>query len=134
MSARTPAGRLVEAFGNVEKMSADYADDIQWSLPASTPFERPMVGKDTVMEFNRKVWTVHDPNCQIEILDELGDDNASAVRFIYRTMVPAKGRLYENEYTVFARCKDGKLAEVHEAFDTVSTLNFFRDEQIVFKG
>jgi len=35
MSARTPAGKLVTAFGDPAEMSMYYSPDVQWSLSAS---------------------------------------------------------------------------------------------------
>lgn len=135
MTATTPAGKLVRAFGNVDRMSADYAPDIRWSLPASTPFARPMIGRDAVIAFNTKVWgEVHRPDCEVEILDEVGDDKASAVRFIYRAHVIGKEGVYENEYTVFVRSGPQGLAEVFEAFDTVAALDFYRGTPTTMRG
>jgi hypothetical protein len=104
MTVTTPAGRLVCAFGNVEKMSALYAPEIEWSLSASLPYPRPMKGREAVLAFNRSVWEeVYFPDCTVEILDELGDERLSAVRFIYRAKYRGSNLPYENEYTLFAR-------------------------------
>lgn len=135
MPAKTPAGKLVLAFGNVERMSSAYAPDIRWSLPASTPFPRPMVGRDAVIAFNNKVWgEVHQRDCEVEILDEVGDATASAVRFLYRAHVIGKEGVYENEYTVFVRSGPEGLYEVFEAFDTVAALDFYRGTPTKMRG
>lgn len=119
MTLQTPAGRLVSAFGDVDRMAALYAPGIEWSLSASTPYPRPMQGFDAVTAFNREVWTKHYlPDCTVEILDEVGDENASAVRFIYRATFRSDGRIYENEYTVFVRSGPEGIREVFEALDT----------------
>jgi hypothetical protein len=47
MMAKTPAGRLVSAFGDAARMSTLYAPDVEWSLPASLPFPRPAKGITT---------------------------------------------------------------------------------------
>ena len=127
MDRPTPAGRLVAAFGDVEAMARLYAPDVQWSLSASTPCPRPMVGKAAVTAFNTEVWTAHyRPDCEVEILDEVGDDRASAVRFTYRAYSNAAQRLYVNEYTVFVRSGPDGIEEVFEAFDTALTRDFYR--------
>ncbi|MFC4595855.1 nuclear transport factor 2 family protein [Sphingobium tyrosinilyticum] len=132
---RTPAGALVQAFGDVEKMSAAYAPGIRWSMPASTPFPRPMEGKDAVIAFNSKVWgEVHRPDCEVEILDEVGDERVSAARFIYRAHVIGKEGIYENEYTIFVRSGPEGLTEVFEAFDTVAALDFYRGKPTAMRG
>jgi hypothetical protein len=127
MERPTPAGRLVAAFGDVQAMAKLYAPTVEWSLSASTPFPRPIRGKDAVVAFNTQVWTDHyRPDCQVEILDEVGDARASAVRFTYRAFSNAAQRLYKNEYTVFVRSGPDGIEAVFEAFDTALTRDFFR--------
>ena len=129
MTARTPAGRLVSAFGDVEAMSALYAPYVEWSLSPSTPYPRPMKGREAVIAFNREVWTKHyRPDCTVEILDEVGDETGSAVRFIYRAHMLATNRAYENEYTLFARSGPEGITEVFEALDTVRAGQIARGE------
>jgi ketosteroid isomerase-like protein len=124
MTARTPAGKLVSAFGNVDAMSVLYAPDVEWSLSASLPFPRPMKGFDAVVAFNKSVWTdSYFPDCSVTILDEIGDERLSAVRFIYRARFRASGAMYENEYTLFARGSGGGIREVFEALDTAAVLD-----------
>ena len=125
MNARTPAGRLVSAFGDVAAMKALYAPGIQWSLSASTGYPRPITGMEAVVAFNTEVWTRHyRPDCQVTILDEVGDEASSAVRFIYRAYSNAAQAIYENEYTLFARCGLAGITEVFEAFDSLYAREF----------
>lgn len=126
----TPAGRLVSAFGDVDKMSALYADDIRWSLSASLPYPRPMEGREAVLAFNRSVWEeIYYPDCTVEILDEVGDERLSAVRFIYRARYRESDRPYENEYTLFARGGPAGISEVFEALDTLAVFDQMRGEE-----
>jgi ketosteroid isomerase-like protein len=121
---RTPACRLVLAFGDVEATQALYAPDIAWSLPASLPYPRPMSGKDAVIAFNTGVWTdSYFPDCSVTILDEVGDDGSSAVRFVYRARLRRTGKLYENEYALFARSGPLGITEVFEAMDSLAILD-----------
>lgn len=130
MSVTTPAGRLVSAFGDVEKMAALYAPEIEWSLSASLPYPRPMKGRDAVIAFNRSVWEdVYFPDCSVEILDEIGGEALSAVRFIYRARYRASGLPYENEYTLFARGGLGGIREVFEALDTLAIFDQMKGEE-----
>lgn len=127
MAAMTPAGKLVRAFGDVAAMRALYAPDVEWSLSGSLPFPRPMVGRDAVTAFNTEVWTVHyRPDCTVEILDEVGDERSSAVRFIYRAHSKLRDAPYENEYTVFVRSGPGGITHVFEALDTAIILDFLQ--------
>jgi ketosteroid isomerase-like protein len=129
MSPRTPAGRLVSAFGDVDAMAALYAPHVEWSLSPSTPFPRPMKGREAVIAFNREVWTRHyRADCTVEILDEVGDDTGSAVRFIYRAHMNATGRMYENEYAVFVRSGPEGITEVFESLDTARAGQIARGE------
>jgi ketosteroid isomerase-like protein len=122
MAARTPAGRLVEAFGDPQKMNALYADDVRWTLSRSTgPVAGPHVGREAVVAFNTLIWSVYyfAEGVTVEILDEVGDESLSAVRFIYSATIRDGNRPYSNEYTVFARHPAGLITEVFEALDTV---------------
>jgi ketosteroid isomerase-like protein len=125
MEARTPAGRLVLAFGNPAAMSSLYSPDVQWSLSASlTQFPRPIEGKDAVVAFNESIWhDVYHPDCETEILDEVGDDEISAVRFIYRATFVRSGVEYENEYTLFVRSGREGILAVFEGLDTAALLD-----------
>lgn len=136
MTARTPAGRLVATFGDPPAMVAQLAPDVRWSLPVSTPFPRPIAGREAVLETMTKIWSdVYRPDVEVEILDEVGDERVSAVRFNYRAWANWVSRWYENEYTLFARSGPDGIVEVNEAFDTKRTLDFFRaEEKTDFKG
>jgi SnoaL-like domain len=136
MVLRTPAGQLASAFGNPEKMVSLLAPGVRWTLPFSTPFPRPISGRDAVLETMTKIWTeIYRPDVEVEFLDEVGDDTASAVRFTYKAFALWLGRIYENEYTLFARSGPDGIVEVNEAFDTKRTLDFFRqEEKTEFKG
>lgn len=128
---RTPAGRLVAAFGNVSAMQALYAPYLEWSLPAGLPLPRPMKGRDAVIAFNTAVWAEHYfADCETTILDEVGDEGQSAVRFIYRARFRPDGAPYENEYTLFARSGPDGITEVHEALDTVALLDQRRGRKV----
>ena len=129
--AKTPAGRLVSAFGDVAAMSRLYADAIEWSLPAGLPFPRPMKGREAVIAFNTAVWAEsYFPDCTVEILDEAGDDAASAVRFVYRARFRATGAAYENEYTLFARAGSGGITRVFEALDTIALIDQLQNRPV----
>ena len=130
MIASTPAGRLVTAFGDIDAMQRLYAEDIEWSLPASLPWPRPIVGKAAVIAFNERTWTEsYFPDCSVTIADEVGDERLSAVRFVYRARFRLTGKAYENEYTLFARSGPQGIREVFEAMDSLSILDQFDGHQ-----
>jgi hypothetical protein len=124
MSAPTPARRLAERFGDIEAMAALYAPDIEWTICASLGAPR-LIGIDAVSAFNTQVWTEHHrPDCTVTILDEVGDEASSAVRFIYRAFSLLPQDWYENEYTLFVRCGPHGVTRVNEAFDSAATVDF----------
>ena len=53
------------------------------------------------------------------MLDELGDDDLGAVRFIYRATLRRAEAPRGLEYVIFARGRDGLLTEVFESLDTL---------------
>ena len=100
-----------------------YAPDITWTLSHGLQ-QPPMVGSEAVSAFNRMVWTQsYRPDCDVEILDEVGDDNASAVRIMYRAHMLLSDQPYENEYQLFVRSDEAGIHEVFERMDTVVLLD-----------
>jgi hypothetical protein len=104
-------------------MAAMYAPDISWTLSHGLQ-QPPMVGMEAVCAFNRMVWTQsYRPDCEVEILDEVGDESASAVRIIYRAHMLISDQPYENEYQLFVRSDEAGIHEVFERMDTVVLLD-----------
>ena len=121
----SPAGDLVRAFSDIDLMRQMYAIDIVWHLPVSLgAMAGPHEGRDAVEAFNRNVWgTVYSADdVEVDILDEMNDADRSAARFIYRATFLKSGVRYENEYTLFARVRDGLIVEVHEGLDTLHVM------------
>ena len=120
---QTPAQRLVLRFGDPDSMAELYHPEIVWSLPKSSgKFAGPHRGLDVVLAFNRAVWgKLYFPDVGVEILEETGDSERSSVRFRYTARMMPGGEPYEVEYAVFARCSEGKIVEVHEMLDTLSS-------------
>ena len=120
---QTPARELVRRFGDPDSMAELYHPDIEWSLPASSGrFAGPHRGLEAVLAFNRAVWgKLYFPDVAVEILEVAGDGERSSVRFRYTARMRPGGEPYDVEYAVFARCADGKIVEVHEMLDTLSS-------------
>jgi ketosteroid isomerase-like protein len=122
MSAiNTPARRLVEAFGNCAALEAMYTEDVSWRLSHSLApnIAGPHVGKVAVCAFNRAVFEkFYEPaSVAVEILDEIGDEASSVVRFVYRATTRRK-HPYAVEYVLFAKTTDGMVHDVVELLDT----------------
>ena len=124
MSEKTPARKVVEAFGDCEALAAMYTDDVTWRLNYSLPenIAGPHVGKDAVCGFNDAVFNkIYDGSqMSVSIHDELGDESSSVVRFDIHA-VSRRGNSYDVEYVLFAKTRDGKVFEVIELLDTLAS-------------
>ena len=125
--AKMLAPQLVERFGDPDTMKELYADDIRWSLSVSLgKIAGPYEGREAVEAFNRRIWdAVYHREVEVEILDDIGDERASAVRFIYRATYRNNGAPYENQYTLFVRSDQGRIQEVFEGLDTLASINAY---------
>ncbi len=121
MSNRTPARRLVEAFGQCDTMAAMYTDDVTWRLNHSLApnIAGPHEGKEAVTGFNQAVFgKFYDADSvSVDIHDEIGDEASSVVRFDMHAS-SARGHSYDVEYVLFAKTRDGRIFEVVELLDT----------------
>jgi len=127
-NAFTPAGKLVSAFGDPDQMATLYAPNVQWTMAASLGMPKPE-GREAVIAFNRAVWTnYYRPDCTVDILDETGDEQTSAVRFIYSAHSIIADRLYVNEYTVFVRSGPEGITAVFESPDTGAIEKFYAQQ------
>ena len=82
---KTPARRIVEAFGDCDALAAMYSDDVVWRLNYSLPpnIAGPHVGKEAVAAFNDAVFNkIYDASAlRVDIHEEIGDEASSVVRF-----------------------------------------------------
>jgi ketosteroid isomerase-like protein len=123
-TARTPARRLVEAFGDVDAMAAMYAPNVQWRLNHSLApnIAGPHVGSDAVVAFNTAVFTkFYEPGSVATVIhDELGDATSSVVRMDFHAR-SRRGHDYDVEYVLFAKTENGLITEVVELLDTFAS-------------
>lgn len=98
-----------------------YTDDVTWRLNHSLApnIAGPHVGRDAVTGFNTAVFTkFYEPgSVVVDILDELGDEASSVVRFIFHA-TSRRGNSYDVEYVLFAKTTGGAIHEVVELLDT----------------
>ncbi|MBL93996.1 MAG: ketosteroid isomerase [Magnetovibrio sp.] len=124
MTKSTPARRLVEAFGNCEGMANMYSDDITWRLNHSLAVNiaGPHEGKEAVIKFNNAVFHkfYKTSSVSVEILDEIGDEASSVVRFNFHAY-SARDHAYDVEYVLFAKTRQGLIYEVVELLDTLAS-------------
>jgi ketosteroid isomerase-like protein len=121
MSKPTPARSIVQAFGDCAALAALYAEDVTWRLNHSLApnIAGPHLGKAAVTGFNEAVFAKFylPGSVSVEILDELGDEASSVVRFNFRA-TSRRGHPYAVEYVLFAKTSEGKVCEVIELLDT----------------
>ncbi|MEM7100084.1 MAG: nuclear transport factor 2 family protein [Pseudomonadota bacterium] len=121
MGERTPARRIVEAFGDCEALAAMYSTEIVWRLNHSLPanIAGPHIGKDAVCAFNDAVFNkIYDASSlRVHILDEIGNGTSSVVRFNLHA-TSRRGHSYDVEYVLFAKSSKGLVYEVVELLDT----------------
>ena len=119
--ANTPARRLVEAFGDCAVLESMYSENVSWRLNHSlvSNISGPHKGKDAVCAFNQAVFNkFYKPgSVTVEILDEIGDEVSSVVRFVFRA-TSRRGDPYAVEYVIFAKTAGGLIHEVVELLDT----------------
>ena len=124
MTNPTPARSLVEAFGDLDALANMYTIDVTWRLNHSLAqnIAGPHVGKDAVCAFNEAVFTkFYEPgSVTVDILDEIGDESSSVVRFVFRAM-SRRGNPYNVEYVLFAKTTDGLVHEVVELLDSLAS-------------
>ncbi|MBF68350.1 MAG: hypothetical protein CMQ29_11725 [Gammaproteobacteria bacterium] len=117
----TPARKVVEAFGDCDSLASMYTPDVSWRLNHSLAanIAGPHQGKDAVCAFNQAVFTkFYEPgSVSVEILDEIGDEASSVVRFIFRA-ASRRGHAYAVEYVLFAKTTNGLVHEVVELLDS----------------
>ena len=70
------------------------------------------------------------PECTVDILNELGNDAHSAVRFTYNAKLRSSEGPYSLEYILFVRAEGGQITRVDEAMDTMGSGNLFAGEEI----
>jgi ketosteroid isomerase-like protein len=123
----TLAGDLARALGDVAAMQQLYADDISWTLPVTLGrIGGTHEGKDAVIAFNKVSLGPYskDAGTETDIHDESGAGDFSAARFAVRSTVTATGEIYENEYVILVRGRDGKIVEVFEYLDTLKVMHY----------
>lgn len=124
MTTPTPARRLVEAFGDCAAMAGLYSDDVTWRLNHSLApnIAGPHDGKAAVTKFNEAVFHkfYKAGSVAVEILDEIGDEASSVVRFNFRAQ-SARDHAYDVEYVLFAKTRQGQIFDVVELLDTLAS-------------
>lgn len=106
--------------GNIDAVTAAFADDVTWWLPGSLPVSGTYTGKKEILEdFFGKAFPYFEPNSMsIYVQSAIAEDNAVAVEWIAKGK-SAKGKTYENYYHVRFDLKGKKIHAVREYVDTL---------------
>ncbi len=106
--------------GNLDGVTAAFADDATWWLPGSLPVSGTYTGKQEILEgFFGQALPYFEPNSvSIQVQSAIAEDDAVAVEWIARGKT-AKGKAYENYYHVRFDVKDKKIQAVREYVDTL---------------
>lgn len=110
-----------------------YCEDIVWRMNYSLPHQisGPHLGKADVCAFNNAVFNkIYRPGeMQVDILDEIGDMEASAVRFIVHART-RRGQKYDVEYILLAKTRGGLVSEIVEFTDTLASAEQHKGNRI----
>jgi uncharacterized protein len=111
---------FVEALfsGKIDVANAALADGASWWVPGSLPISGTYRGKKAILEdFVAKAGGLFKPNSvSFEVRNAIGEGDYVAVEWISRAKT-AKGRDYENYYSVMFEVKNSKIQTVREYVD-----------------
>ncbi len=122
----TESKQIVQQFiddlagGNVDAVTAAFADDASWWLPGTLPVSGTYKGKQEIFEgFFATAQSYFEPeSLSIHVKSMIAEDDAVAVEWVAKAR-SAQGTPYENYYHVRFDLKDGKIQEVREYVDTL---------------
>ncbi|MFI5782826.1 nuclear transport factor 2 family protein [Nocardia sp. NPDC051570] len=113
--------RLAEASGKPDEIAAVLAEDVTWWITPAIPSQimrHESHGREEVLGNMRRVFGVlYDAStARAEVHDVIGEGDLAAVRFTLTAQF-TRGGEYRNDYTVWARVRDGLVTHVWEFTD-----------------
>ena len=108
------------AQGNLDAVTAAFADDATWWLPGSLPVSGTYKGKQEILEgFFATAQSYFEPDSlSIHVQSVIAEGDAVAVEWVAKAR-SAAGAAYENYYHVRFDLQDGKIQAVREYVDTL---------------
>jgi ketosteroid isomerase-like protein len=98
------------------------ADDVKWWVPQSAAFAfglaRPLDGWDQVPWFGGDGWKGFEPGTSRVTIHHLVADDEFVSAHYNRNALRANGNVYDTEYNILFRFRDGLIVEVWEVADT----------------
>ncbi len=106
--------------GGDPDMGRFFTEDVEWHLPRSSPMRGRLRGREAIVKLlaGGGVEDYYRPGTlafEYHTTIASGDD---VIRPFTLRAVTANGHDYENDYCMWFRIRDGRIAEVREYFDT----------------
>ena len=126
---------FLEALARGDRASAREAfrEDASWRYPASLGGPGIHRGRDAIFDVyfgvDEKLFETGTRRYDFEITSAVAEDDRVAVEMRHRGRT-RDGRPYETDYHVLYRLVDGRIAEVHEYFDSLYVRRLYRDEEL----
>jgi ketosteroid isomerase-like protein len=119
MDAASLAERLVRAFGDPDAIGELLTPDAEcWITPTVGVLGSPTVGRDTIVAALRVIFSDLWGDPEVTVHHAIGNDDIGAVRLTLQAKARfANERPYENEYSVWVRCRGDRIDRVWEYLD-----------------
>ncbi|HEX5064516.1 MAG TPA: nuclear transport factor 2 family protein [Myxococcota bacterium] len=110
-----------------------FREDATWRYPASLGGPGVHRGRDAIFDVyfgvDEKLFDTGTRRYDFEITSAVAEGDRVAVEMRHRGRT-RDGRPYETDYHVLYRLEDGRIAEVHEYFDSLYVRRLYRDEEL----
>jgi uncharacterized protein len=113
-------GHIETLVGDNARWQTLIADDVVWELPFAPALGHParVAGRTEVVAFaNWFVGAVEDFRFFDVMIHAFADPEAAVAEVTGEGLIKATGRRYRQQYVVFLRAADGKIAFLREYFD-----------------
>jgi len=121
------------ARGDRESARAAFAEDACWRYPASLGGPGVHRGRDAIFDVyfgvDEKLFETGTRRYDFEITSAIAEGDRVAIEMRHRGRT-RDGRPYETDYHVLYRLEGGRIAEVHEYFDSLYVRRLYRDEEL----
>jgi ketosteroid isomerase-like protein len=121
------------ARGDRESARAAFTEDASWRYPASLGGPGVHRGRDAIFDVyfgvDEKLFETGTRHYDFEITSTVAEGDRVAIEMRHRGRT-RDGRPYETDYHVLYRLEGGRIAEVHEYFDSLYVRRLYRDEEL----
>jgi ketosteroid isomerase-like protein len=121
------------ARGDRDAARAAFREDATWRYPASLGGPGVHRGRDAIFDVyfgvDEKLFDTGTRRYDFEITSAVAEADRVAIEMRHRGRT-RDGRPYETDYHVLYRLEGGRIAEVHEYFDSLYVRRLYRDEEL----